>query len=424
MTKKGECETLSLTLIEENGNKVILNWQKTEQLLVNKYMPLWIARYVQTVDAVHHELIENFIPENMGNLILYRDLAKSSAVVYTEYTNSIHGEIGEDYIIDSLPLKELNREHLIVGSQYIKRRRINIENYPSIEVTQDTPPERCISDQQNFDTDKKVTVLYPEILILITHEILKEAKKVDPIHYYVYLVQRYIVHFNTISMLFDKLSTESIKIHINIAGIIVEGEEAVFPFTRYYKINKRQNAINGKRTLLEFTPKYLRQSGFHEDLFDFFFISTILPLDEPVRKNGFSTRQHQIYQMRIADNRDQTQLKCLGSIVQYSEHYRASFSDATARIAWLMNVKNNMMSLQWDERNFKELQRYVSPNGCNRKLECKILLLPKEKSSNYVNPMLHSPAAPLPIDGTPCDFNKVLFAGIKNAAIFELKISH
>ncbi|KAK0091695.1 hypothetical protein PV326_002844 [Microctonus aethiopoides] len=373
MKKTAEYETLSLTLVEENGNKVILNWQKTEQLLLNKHMPMWIARFVQAARAVHHELVENFIPENIGNFILYRDHAKSSAVVYIENSNNIYGEIGQQYIIDALPLKELNREHFIVGSQYIKRRN-NILNYPSvIEVMQDTPPERCYSHEGASDTNNKVTDLYPEILILVTHDVLEEAKKIDRVHYYAYLVLRYIVYFNTISMLFDKLSTESIKIHINIAGIIVEGERSTFPFTIDSSLdNDRNMVINGRSTLLGKTPQYLRRSGFDEDSFDFFFISTGLSLEKPLDSNGFSTPQHDIYRMRIVGKPFQTQ-KCLGSIVQYHEKYPPSFSLATKRIAWLMNIKSGIVDLQWNAESFNELQRYARFN----KNHCYLLNYPR-----------------------------------------------
>ncbi|KAK0071433.1 hypothetical protein PV326_001255, partial [Microctonus aethiopoides] len=91
-----------------------------------------------------------------------------------------------------------------------KRPTTSSENEP----LQKRPSIQC--------TTSHVPTLYPEILVFVAYDVIQFTKTVDPNNYLALIVRRYIIYFNTVDMLFAKLSAHGINIHINIAGIVID----------------------------------------------------------------------------------------------------------------------------------------------------------------------------------------------------------
>lgn len=444
-------DRLSLTLREDNGNAIVLNWQKTKQLLANKHMPFWIAQIV--ANTVHHEYIPDFMATNVGDFVMYQDLIQSSAVVYFHVTNSFYGNIGLEYFIDSLPLEELKREHNLRGSMYVKKREF-AKVLPAHTQYLNPLPNTYPYEGKDDGIDKsQPTVLYPEMLVLITHDVVAHAREISPTHTYTFLMVQYLSYFNTVSMLFEKLSTNNVKIYLNIAGIVVEDQPGIFHFTRPSFLAIGGGSIDATTALLYLIPQYLKQSQFPVDSYDLFFVSTGYPLSVPVKQSGFATPQLHIYDMRI-ERKPSFNVKRLGTIVECSIEY-PSFTVAVQRIAWLMNIKQHPMTLEWSAASVQDLERYatrnrnrcfllnyprslhpfgrpvrsissshqcacygftpveykgchrtlhgIGANGCSKALKCEH---PSDQGQHHHTQNVPS-NTPLPLDGTPCDVDKV-----------------
>ncbi|KAK0070835.1 hypothetical protein PV326_002030, partial [Microctonus aethiopoides] len=74
-------------------------------------------------------------------------------------------------------------------------------------------------------------------------------------------------------MLLAKLSTNNIKIHLNLAGIVIESRDHLFPFIKVSESTPPK--IDSKFTI-QTMPDYLIANNniFPDDSFDFYFVST------------------------------------------------------------------------------------------------------------------------------------------------------
>ncbi|KAK0168511.1 hypothetical protein PV327_002302 [Microctonus hyperodae] len=286
-----------------NGEEEIhLTWKKTKQLLANENLPIWIANHRKEnlnilSSTVEHELKRNFIKENIGNFIFYHDEEKSSAVVFREETKTIHGIIDTRYLIQNLPINECNLGHK-VGGDYVIHNEINIDFHKDIKPLDLSVPHneknkfkngkcsrfslsRNPNKRQRLDDDSdegKVTTFYPEILLFVPYDVVNSMKDIDSENYLTMIVWQYIIFFNSIDMMFAKLSTENIKIHINLAGIVIEGERNVFSFMKpvnHATPNQYLRYFDVHLTLRS-TWQYMQtnRDTFPEDSFDYIFIST------------------------------------------------------------------------------------------------------------------------------------------------------
>ncbi|KAK0180108.1 hypothetical protein PV327_005783 [Microctonus hyperodae] len=203
-------------------------------------------------------------------------------------------------------------------------------------------------------------------------------------------------------MLFAKLSTNDIEIHINIAGLVIEFEPQVFP----YKFSENplytsQNIphLDAFQTLYESLPNYIKKNKevFVRDSFDFFFMSTLYPMeyDETLVK-GLSRVPFSVYNKRKASS---LYSAVLGLVVQQKDAF-GDYVIATGLIANLMDIEyeqtnedlipnskkcNAIMQLNpnhcrnclvWSEKSQQQLKKYIRSNT-NR---CFLLNYPRSLS--------------------------------------------
>ncbi|KAK0084350.1 hypothetical protein PV325_007186 [Microctonus aethiopoides] len=263
-----------------------------------------------------------------------------------------------------------------------------------------------------------------------------------------------------------KLATEDtkIKIHLNIAGIVVEEETGVFPYSYNRGIRDRLVVNRMIANFAKFIRKF--ENTFPEDSFDFFFLSTKLNLyANDNLLGGVSRAPFDVYSKRMIQDPYQA---LLGSIV----HRRNAFADyitASHEIAHLMSIyheppKENTDDciprcsaimqefsnycrncLRWSQKSVGELKTYVrtSRNHCFLLNHPRSLfpygqpiktLTPSqqcicygyhshrvvENPGNEVDTISCSAGlncvinnvldlmVPLPLDGTPCNTNKAM----------------
>ncbi|KAK0090417.1 hypothetical protein PV325_000699 [Microctonus aethiopoides] len=478
-----------------NGEEEIhLTWKKTKQFLANENLPIWIAKnrkenFNEISSTVEHELKRNFIKENIGNFIFYHDEEKSSAIVYHKDTKTIHGIIDTRYIIEDLPINECNLGHQ-VGGDYVKLRDTNIDFHKDIKPLDLSMPHNeknkfknekcskfCSSENPNKrqriyeNSDKEqVTTFYPEILLFVPYDVVHNMKDIDSDNYLTMIVWHYIKFFNSIDMIFSKLSTENIKIHINLAGIVIEGERRVFSFMQpvnHPTPNQFLRYFNVE-LMLKSTSQYINENRdiFPEDSFDFVFISTnnILWSDTKNSKVLGLSGVPNIYAGRKSQLPNQMLLAAA-----IHKGARCEFITASHEIAHLMTIhhesvrkgyRNHMTQcyaimttdgyycqdcLKWTNQNVKSLEIYSrtnrnrcfllnSPRSLHPHGTIMRALLPSQQCRCYgyesrfqtdsgdnldevlqtdCNQNLMCGRAPqqvdtiLPLDGTPCAANKV-----------------
>ncbi|KAK0180558.1 hypothetical protein PV327_002926 [Microctonus hyperodae] len=122
--------------------------------------------------------------------------------------------------------------------------------------------------------EKPVTIFYPEILLFVPW-------KSYPNNALTLMVRHFIVYFNGIDMLMSKLSTDNIKIHLNLAGIVFEESRDLFGFMIPIDITvpsdedppEKIRYIDCQSTS-ELVSEYINtnKDTFPDDSFDFYFI--------------------------------------------------------------------------------------------------------------------------------------------------------
>ncbi|KAK0180218.1 hypothetical protein PV327_005884 [Microctonus hyperodae] len=294
-------------MIRDGDSKIHINWKQTKQLLVNEHLPVWFANtYVQKFCRFPlcrriHELQQNFVKKHIGEFIFYHDIETMSAVVYFKNTKTICGVVDIRYIIRDMPISECDQGHQ-VGGPYVKLRdnTLNVHDHLKMfgfpthgndDSSQDedelgSPGGYEIPRKRqrlyDYSDERRVTTLYPEILIFVPYNMIEYVKQFiglmsAPAH----ILKYYIVHFNCIDMLLAKLSTNQIKIHLNIAGIVFEGQDNIFDFMKYINVPFGVHGSNPIRYIdasstFESITSYINknQITFPEDSYDFYFIPT------------------------------------------------------------------------------------------------------------------------------------------------------
>ncbi|KAK0173612.1 hypothetical protein PV328_006782 [Microctonus aethiopoides] len=404
--------------------------------------------------------------EHIGEFTTYHDEEKSAAIVYFKKTGTLHGIIDTRYIISWMPLNECNQGHQ-AGEAYVKRREgyMDIHEplklwYPLIlpnektkthesepytstqyqaaekiqkvvdksdktQVTHYEPPKKR---QKVDDKDDKtpVTSFYPEILVFVPNEVttyMSNGKLRE--NSFATTVGHYIIYFNAIDMLLGKLSTDDIKIHLNLAGIVFERRSDVFPFI---KVIKSTPPNIDTEFVFRTIPDYINANKdiFPDNSFDFFFVSTGKRQDPPNERYELGSLVHQgtpcEYITAAHEIAHLLGVKHDPQGVGYTNGYDQCYAIMQQFAGYCADC------LKWSDRSIQDLKKYARENR-NR---CFLLnsprsllprghpiktLLPSEQCRCYgfehCNEKLicsdgsNSVSTVLPLDGTPCGDNKV-----------------
>lgn len=377
---------LTTTVVDENGIEIQLKWVKTKQFLANKHLPVWktMLRNGMTLDTN--------VMKRIGDFETYHDLDKSSAVVYFKGENCLYGVIDTRYHILCLPLDELGQKHFIGKSESVLRLKNNklfphhkeeVEsghtstiNRPSTShgssqlpqkkrpfADKEYPADHSVVEgtgedahlplkkrQRVYENSDDKPTFYPEILLFVSHDLVKEHEEEFGENYLDDIVLHNIVFMNAVAMLFAKLSND-VNIHINIAGIVVEQTTDAFRFAVSQYINAERVRPTGEEALdsmKQYIKNVMDEAGkghvFFIDDFDFFLLTTtfrsaLLQEDKP-HYRGISTEWFNIYHRRCSSKLMKDNMECLGSIVDHSNVFQ-SYIDATREIAHLMQINDD-----------------------------------------------------------------------------------
>ncbi|KAK0175143.1 hypothetical protein PV327_008920 [Microctonus hyperodae] len=222
---------------------------KTSQKLANLHLP---------VDAPANYFFRDTVMNDIGEFVMYQDLARSSAIVYFEKLKAIFGVFGTDYYIFGCPLQWDENGMVLeaVKSPYlVKREGIPFQLGPNVfthneinnvqgthemdrnheqimnpQAGPSTRPDSIqehgggMSDDRNKKCNEKYGSVkyYLETLVFISKgvtDIFCNVFKDDCINE---IVRYYLVYFNAVDLFFRKLKLHGMDISINIAKIVIE----------------------------------------------------------------------------------------------------------------------------------------------------------------------------------------------------------
>ncbi|KAK0165872.1 hypothetical protein PV328_004353, partial [Microctonus aethiopoides] len=214
--------------------------------------------------STYNELI---VMDDIGEFVMYQNVARSSAIVYFEKLEAIFGIHGKDYYIQGHPLK-LDMEYhdpVIVKSPHLVKIEFtpfpvdpifvphnlpmnkdegsygNDQNKEQMMNTQAGPSTRPDSIQENTDgmSDKedgakryeahndkeqrqRSGIYYIETLVFISKDVTEIYYNAFKDDYINEIVRYYLIYFNAVDLFFRQLKFHGINIHINIAKIVIE----------------------------------------------------------------------------------------------------------------------------------------------------------------------------------------------------------
>ncbi|KAK0181106.1 hypothetical protein PV327_003417 [Microctonus hyperodae] len=241
-------------IMNENNKFIYLQWKKARQTLANINLPIWTA-HLNKWGTFHH--IHPELSFKIDDLVAYHDLEQSSAVLYDKSEETLSGSIGSKYYINGLPINLLHQCHK-VGGPYIAisphdSHRATDHLEPSINVIRrfqncgyllplsNNLPSSSNTPRQLEDMNKRE--INPKFYS--TSEIRKRRE--TPEHFYLEILFKtalpgnylmgvltfHLMYFNAIDMLYAKLKTHDLHIHINLAGIIIEDDKNILLFVNF-----------------------------------------------------------------------------------------------------------------------------------------------------------------------------------------------
>ncbi|KAK0178724.1 hypothetical protein PV327_007587 [Microctonus hyperodae] len=311
-------QTLEAMIIDQHFNYIHLKWIRVDSYLANENLPIWTASEYRDKLSTDEKNALN-VMKSVGRFVMYQDVQSSSSVVYFEETGTLRGVIDTRYYIHDLPINLLHECHK-VGEKYVtmhkerchryrKHRHVSMEilkkfsncdqsnyfihldkNNPktsagfSKEYLKEYPDEEKINsiklDDRKIRTrrdDDLSQVYYIEILVFVAYDITRSFKEEFKDSYLTNIAMNNIIYFNAIDMIYNKLNKHDIKIHLNLAGIIIEDQKNIFstlfeyPFLKYGEKNNILH-ITDDDIINSHFDKY--QSPFKPDSFDLTFLLT------------------------------------------------------------------------------------------------------------------------------------------------------
>ncbi|KAK0073101.1 hypothetical protein PV325_010278, partial [Microctonus aethiopoides] len=224
--------------IKINDKVQIINLVRTNGILANRFLPIWI-----TSNESYEELNKLDIMEEVGNFTMYHDYSTKTAIVYFHKWNRIDGVININYYIRGLPFNKTKKVHS-VNSKYIRSRSNKVESYANIGLYQSN--DEGMKFQANSNTSGPN--LYPELLVATSYDL---HMAIDPRFWApdnlarilgknshwslgVKTVFHIITEYNAVDMIFQ--TVKSAKIKLNIAGIVIEGTKNRWGFEKRRKL--------------------------------------------------------------------------------------------------------------------------------------------------------------------------------------------
>ncbi|KAK0180215.1 hypothetical protein PV327_005881 [Microctonus hyperodae] len=242
--------------------------------------------------------------------------------------------------------------------------------------------------QRLDETSDKIpaTIFYPEILIFVPYDLIESIQDLHPNNVLTTSVAHFITYFNSVDMLLAILSTDYIKIYLNLAGIVFEDKSNVFDFMEPIHVpsdedpSKKIRYLNARRTL-DLVPAYIKANRdiFSHDSFDFYFIPSKIELWSTSLNNeieGLSGMQ-EIFVRRLTLSDE-----CASGFIVYHNNL-CEYMTAAHELAHLLDIDHDSDEkgycdgdeqcyaimqtagtfcpdcLKWTNQNIEELQKFA-----------------------------------------------------------------
>ncbi|KAK0157631.1 hypothetical protein PV328_011344 [Microctonus aethiopoides] len=200
-----------LTLkLKINGKSKIINLTPTSQLLANEHLPVWISSKRGDKLRKLHDIMAN----DVGKFTMYHDYCTKSAVIHFHKRGELDGIVDIKYKIEGLPIDKLHEEHVISSGIFDV---LKIKKY----FRKHSKKTVCTPE---FQADESLKLeIYPELLVAISHDMYQAIEKKSVLPHGVKTISHVLTVYNIVDMLFRFV--KSAEISLNIAGIVIEGNE-------------------------------------------------------------------------------------------------------------------------------------------------------------------------------------------------------
>ncbi|XP_034947698.1 uncharacterized protein [Chelonus insularis] len=208
--------------IFDHGESVNVTLKKVyNSYLANENLPVWT---MEENEVLPYEELK--IMSKLGTLVPYFNYEKKAAFIYSSNCNCLNGVIGIRYVIKKFPMHLLFHTQIIGESEFIMRRNITLSKRSNStrKIIPRTAEELKINERAVNKT------LYPEILIVIKNDFYSNLKSTNISNEEMIL---YVISLmNAADMLYSP--GETLKVKLNIAGIIIESKKNLLPAVEGY----------------------------------------------------------------------------------------------------------------------------------------------------------------------------------------------
>ncbi|KAK0178924.1 hypothetical protein PV327_007763 [Microctonus hyperodae] len=314
-------EILKATIVEPGKSRINLQWVKTDQLVANKYLPVWGARSANIYDAKKETSVM------LDSFVMYQDVEQTSAIIYIKDKEMIMGYVDVTYYLNGCQIESWEGTVLSYGIEkclkknpsanvHGKHNRPQLSHInPPIDISapnnldSSTLNENSPKKYENLSTQKKKKKYYLETLLYITHDIVESQKKKHNDNYLYRMLLSYLVYFNAVDMMLSKLPSK-FRVYFNLAGIIFEEDKNVFSSrtgaqTLSYDARKKNLLID--EFFVEFHDFYTSDPNFifPSESYDYIFFSTKRDLEMGHEQlPALTIVGKDIYKMKYTNKRD------------------------------------------------------------------------------------------------------------------------
>ncbi|KAK0092054.1 hypothetical protein PV326_002297, partial [Microctonus aethiopoides] len=272
------------TVIKDGEEEIHVEWYRAEHYLVNENLPVYTAH----LDSWGPNHKKSDVMKKIGKLVIYHSTRPFSTLTFIQNLGVVDGVIDNRYVINNVKIDELTQP-LETGGPYVKKLEYDGPYQSEKPSTLPKRLARSHSVKREIDSrqlngsnirirrDIKTQNFYVEILVFITYDVYMHYTKFSPHAVLLDLITHYVIHFNSVDMVFSILPTNDFKIFINLAGFIIEAEDGVFSrITKNPALEYNNNPLLDTTNIFEHFKQYPNHFDFPftKDSFDYIFLLT------------------------------------------------------------------------------------------------------------------------------------------------------
>ncbi|KAK0075007.1 hypothetical protein PV325_007506, partial [Microctonus aethiopoides] len=376
------------------ANTECLVFVKTDQKIANHNLP---------VDAPANYIYRDTVMDDIGEFVMYQNVARYSAIVYFEKLEAIFGIHGTDYYIQGHPLKldmeyhdpvivksphlvkieftpfpvdpifvphnlPMNKDEGSYGNDQNKEQMMNTQAGPSMRPDSIQENTGGISDKEdgakqfgahNDEKQERISgTYYLETLVFISKDVTEIYYNAFKDDYINEIVRYYLIYFNAVDLFFRQSNFHGINIHINIAKIVIE-DDILRPFD--FISQREVHFID----LMSQLPAYLRKysSDYPPDSFDHVFIVTVRPIMLETTSARALTKSGD--DLILARGKGKFYEAVPFTVIRAENHY-SGYSHAAEEIGQVLSPDIDPLEykerLEWSQNSLNQFKIFFSKN--------------------------------------------------------------